>query len=787
MAIRRGDLIEAVDVEDKLKQCLEGIKTNLKNLNYKDTSSKWVNRIFNCESTELIEAYGRHTLDKDKVNGKNSGSKVPGTAPALHTKESVIRNIYTEAVKDYEIVAGMPIKVGELVSCLISCFTASTSLRMALYTIADYYNDPPYNMYRTLTFYKTGLFPSEDNWNNKYIALLSANLGSEYPQHFKEFLFTNRVPIAGAPDRANATIMEGGDIAGLETKIKAYFDYGDGQHGHVAYGQYNLSTITSYHSGLSNREWTIDDGLGYKLKDLVPAMNNFSPSSDTDTTELKRGKVIFAESVNKLFTCVQTLNQHIASGCYCVFSDFDPETGLTTIRYHVDSQYVKDGVTVETVIVNKPRGLRYSMGTMLEIFGNGIIDKFNDKVKKEAGKPEESFNRWEYNQHDTSTVVNGTETASPNTILTMEKRYIDVWLIPNLNAEPYPPIGPGGGGSGGVLSWGRWSTANVYCDQAIHDSLTNQGVLGCPCRWDHLYKLGQYHSLGDDNTEFGSGVLGTRTISPGSGSGTASSMKRWPNRQPAQCSLWADMTLTCNSGYTYFATTLLSCSLNETTHTHRGVAVVLVDANVHNWSNDMSSGGTYVTPLYDYVPQRAKTNSGSTTVFADGVYLVNRYYCHISLNDALHPDYGSDDSRGGSHYTCWAGWREVNPYHSRLNTFLGILKKGGNNRGDSDIIGFRDKEWPETSITDNWGKPMWFKIVNQKVRIKVYLVRVNSEKMPGFEQSWGECCKGYFLNINPDNANDRRMLTGEYGRFPEQMRVKNSNNEWVRPSLYQAW
>jgi hypothetical protein len=62
----------------------------------------------------------------------------------------------------------------------------------------------------------------------------------------------------------------------------------------------------------------------------------------------------------------------------------------------------------------------------------------------------------------------------------------------------------------------------------------------------------------------------------------------------------------------------------------------------------MSSGGTYVTPLYDYVPQRAKTNSGSTTVSADGVFF--GVFQPLILTACTFKNNPSDSTSGGSVY-----------------------------------------------------------------------------------------------------------------------------------------
>ena len=247
------------------------------------------------------------------------------------------------------------------------------------------------------------------------------------------------------------------------------------------------------------------------------------------------------------------------------------------------------------------------------------------------------------------------------------------------------------------------------------------------------------------------------------------------------------MTISAEGNFKWFALTCLSCSVNETTTSHRGFAVLLVDRNRINWNDNMVYDNlTYVPEVYNYVPNGCKQsgyNIKSQPVRADGVYLINRYLCHISLNDKYHPDYGSDDNKGGDYSKLfWASDRDVLPYHGRINTFSAILDS--NNR----IVGMdANTRWDNVALCDNWGKPMFFKTTQSGtksiVNMAVYLVRVNESKEVGSDQSWGEGVCGFFVG-NYDTAAD--LPTGTLGSFPSQMKTRNKQEKWVNASVWRV-
>ncbi len=775
MAIIRGDVITASDILDKTLQCFDDIRQSLGN----NWSTEWQN------STQALDrAYSKNR----RFVKMQSGANILAEINSLHTSESYADTLMENAMTNYKVLKSQPISVAGLVSCMLSCFTTMTSLRMALYT----FDGSTFNY--TQTLFKSGInYPSYKSWDNQYTALLSSNYENRItPGGLQGAVFVNR-----ACSNGNAVV-----IGNSSTKISSKV-------GWKAAGQIRLDKIvdstTGYYSKLSSYSGQgAELGGGHRviwpqhsLGSYVPSITNFS--HDSTTVELKKEKVIFAHSVTALYDCLESLNKTIASAYYGCYTTLDEDSATTIIRYHVLNAYINGGTGYTHKVYNAIRSdTRYKVLKWKSVF-TGVKKLYQNYV----------FGGWKMYEHDDDVVPLPSQDGYTNVnegdiINGFSKKYVDIWLDVTRDWKSY------------VLSWGTWATEkniNVFRPTStIHDALSAANKMGIPGSTDYDYdswkdfREGKKEWLkyldgnpipwGQDNLEFCTGIVNATGYSPGveiSKVGNKVKYRRknknneyvdfsdinklhgvidWGVRgKSPYVKRWATMQDNTLNAEAYWAgMTELSATINELTRTHAGLAVVLVDGIRYK---DIAKFN--FTELYKYVPSLCKqsiseirnylrNNQNRAKVEADGVYLINRYGCHPSL----HPSFNVKKELDQQSFCMWGGIKSVAGFPGRLNTYLSSTGTTGQ------------------PIRDGWGKPMWFQVDNQyngdnrwksaSIKIHVLMIRSgNVKEVAGFDQSWGEGAKFY---LSESKNKTKPPSSGNLLTYPSYIKIKNENGNW---------
>lgn len=817
MAIQTGDIITASDILDKTRQCYDNISKGLADMGW---NTEW-----DSTTTGLADSYVKN---KKSVKMSNPTRTVLAEINSVHTSNSYVDELVSKTLPSYDVVRGKPIAVGGLVSCLLSSFTTMTSLRLAMYFISEN------NEFKTQTLFKSGSnFPVYKTWDNQYTALLSSNYNANIivPKGMDGVLFINR---ACSNENAEPTKDSGMKISGLV--------------GWKAAGQIRFDSLTGYYNGLKDKSGTGESlGGGHvvkwpttSLKSYVPSITDFSHKADV---ELKQKNVIYARSVNALYSCLSSLNNTVASAYYGFYAGV-ADIGITvSVRYFVDGNYVKnatssyyDGSSTK-ILVN---GSGYAYGTK---------NKFNDAFSRITLKEGYVLDHWIYNMSNAEAPLKPDKnnenkfksvSLGGQIQLTRDYKYVNIWLaVPDVYESK-------------LMSWGTWAKLEVKDGKflapewSVYNSISkknkvgivnnediencsdwisgakyafdnNKWVAGDSSQWFQYlvnFKVkNERIPYGQDNMEFCKGMLSSTGYSPGvaiinkSGDayvqdGTGKNkididklhgMVDW-GEKPKKISTgkvyfkkWATMTdNTIPEGVSWAGMMELSATINESSRSHRGLAVVLVDANRFSKvsydfiSEHVPSVAKHdLTYIVDYMKNKSKLERQK--VSADGVYLINRYACHPSLmskyNDGSLMNGNNDVTKGTARYFFWGGMlsEKQGGFPGRVNTFIKLGSK-------------KDKvEWDGNSgpLRDGWGKPMWFKVVNRTIKIYVCVLRITSSPsdgknvVAGSSQSWGEGAKFHLYygaaSNDPPYANEGRLFT---------YRVAGKNNEEFNSNMY---